>query len=160
MRPPPRARTATHEPAGPAGPKENTMGYELRDANLKVTKTLPNGAAAVNSDKIDLGSGLGDADFLADVELLLSAPALTTAQLGDAATMTYDVQTDDDANFGSPLTLIDNAIVQTGAAGAGAAAATKRFRLPSNVERYIRVVATNSAAGNASTVSLALEVLA
>ena len=134
------------------------MGYEIRDELLKKTKALPNGAASVTSDPIDLETG-SRSDFVANCELLLSAPALATGELGDGATMKYAIETDDNSGFSSATTLIVDAIVQTGAGGAGAAAATKRFTLPTNVERYVRAKATNSAAGNASGKSLTLEVL-
>lgn len=125
----------------------------LKDAVLEVTKALPNGAAAVNSAGIDLGVAASDL-LLAECELVIEAPALATADLPDAQTMTYKVQHDTDSAFGTAVDLFPSAIVQTGAGGAGAAAATKRLRLPSDVKRYIRVVATNSGAGDASDKSL------
>jgi len=45
-------------------------------------------------------------------------------------------------------------LVQTGAGGAGAAAATARFAIPSDCERYVRVTATNSGTGDASGASM------
>lgn len=134
------------------------VGYGIRDAKLKVTKALPNGAASVTSDGIDLESG-SKGDFVAQVEFLLSAPALTTGELGDAATMTYILEHDSASDFSSVATLQDRLLVQTGAGGAGATAATKRFKLPTDVKRYVRIKATNSAAGNASGKSLTFEAL-
>jgi len=132
------------------------MAYGLQDAALNVSKALPAGAAAVNSDGIDLRkSSLGA--HLADVEFILTAPALATGDLGDTHTMTYKIQMDDDAAFGSPTDLMEDVIIQTGAGGAGAAGATYRFRVPSNVERYIRFVATASNADDASGKSATLE---
>ncbi len=133
-------------------------GFLAGDASLKVTKALPNGAATVYSDGIDLGISTRG-DFLAQVELLLSAPAMATGVLGDAATMKYSIEHDDAEGFGTVAALQTDFLVQTGAGGAGAAAASKRFRFPTNVKRYVRIKAVNSAAGNASAVSLTAEVL-
>lgn len=131
----------------------------VKDAELIETKALPNGAASIYSDPIDLGALSAAGARLHSGELLLSAPALATADLGDAATMTYDLQMDNDSAFGSPTTLIAGIIVQTGAGGAGAAAASARFRVPTNCERYVRAKATNSAAGDASDKSLTLSLV-
>lgn len=128
------------------------MSQSLRDALLKVTKALPSGASAINSDGIDLGHGT-TGEFHANCELLIEAPAVTTAMLGDAATIKYDVA--DSADNSSFSTIAATVLTQTGAGGAGAAATSKRFRLPSTVRRYVRVTATKSAAGDASSVSLA-----
>ena len=135
------------------------MSYNVRDLDLKETKALPNGAAAVYCDGIDLGAISSNGALLAGVEMLITAPALATADLGDGATMKYDVQCDSDSAFGSARTLGLAVITQTGADSAGAAAATARFRLPTNCERYVRVAATNSAAGDASDKSMTVELL-
>jgi hypothetical protein len=89
-----------------------------------------------------------------DTELLIQAPALTTGQLADAATMKYSVQHAASADFSDATLLAGDVLVQTGAGGAGAAAAEVRVGLPGDVKRYVRVRAINSAAGNASTKSL------
>jgi hypothetical protein len=127
----------------------------LRDAELTVTKPLPATATTIFSDGIDLGLG-ANADFLARCELVVEAPALAVGELANAETVTYKVQTDADPAFGSPTDILPAVIVQTGAAGAGAAAAEKRLRLPLNVERYIRCAATHTAADDASAKSLTM----
>jgi hypothetical protein len=131
----------------------------VRDANLKQTKALPNGANTIYTDAFDLGAQSGKQACLAQCELLISAPALVVGDLADAATMKYGVQCDNDAAFGSPKTLALEALVQTGAGGAGAAAAKARFRLPSDCERYVRISAVNSGAGDASDKSVTVELL-
>jgi len=136
------------------------MGLALRDTQLKVTKALSNGVGSVYTDSIDLGHG-SNGDFLAQVELLISAPALTTGQLGDAATMKYDILHSDSPDLSSGASVLETAaITQTGAGGAGAVAATKQVRLPVDVKRYVGVKATNSASGNASAKSVTVELLA
>ncbi len=124
----------------------------LVDASLVVTQALPNGAATVNATALDLNN-VPPADHLAGVDIEIAAPAVTTGQLPDAQTLIYKVQTDDDVAFGSPTELYPSFLPQTGAGGAGAVAATKRFALPSNAERYVRVVCTKSGAGDASAAS-------
>ena len=123
----------------------------LRDLELQVTKSLPNGAGTEYSDSIDLGDTTTSV-FVADCELLIEAPALATADLGDAATMTYDVEHSDDGTTYEDLA--NGVLVQTGADGAGADADEARLRLPSTVKQYVRVAATNSAAGDASDKSV------
>lgn len=130
----------------------------MRDALKKVTKALPNGAANVTSDAIDL-ENTSRADEIRGIEMLLSAPALTTTEQPDSKTMIYDIIYSANSDLSSPTTYIAAAITQTGAGGAGAAAATYRFKLPSNAARYWGAKATGSASGNSSTKSLTLEML-
>lgn len=131
----------------------------VRDASLIKTTALPNGANTIYTDGIDLGalSGRGIRDGFC--ELLIEAPALVVGDLADAATMKYSIQMDDDSAFGSATVVAPDVIVQTGAGGAGAAAASYRWRIPSNCERYIRVRAVNSGAGNASDKSVTMSLL-
>lgn len=132
----------------------------VRDALLKLTKALPNGAATIYSDSIDTGTTTTGAQ-LSPVEFLLTAPALVVGDLADGATMKYSILTDTvDPIDGSSTVLFADCIVQTGAGGAGAAAATFRFKLPSNAGRLIGFKAVNSGAGDASDKSATLEVLA
>ncbi len=131
--------------------------YRLRDTEVSVSKTLPASAAAVQSDGIDLNIP-SSGQFLAPAELRITAPALTNAQLGDNETMKYDVQCAPDAEFSGVRTLAKEVLTQTGT-GAGANAATKRFRLPTDCDRYVRVQATNSAAGDASDASFTVDLL-
>jgi hypothetical protein len=134
------------------------MGLALRDTQLKVTKALPNGATNVTSDAIDLGHG-SRGDFLALAEVKISAPALVVGDLANSETMKYDLIHSDNSDLSSPSTLITSAITQTGAASAGAVAATFTGRLSLDVKRYIGVKATNSGAGDASDKSVTLELL-
>lgn len=133
--------------------------YAVKDNSLIKTKALPNGANTIYTDGIDLGSLSGRGARLADFELIIDAPALVVGDLADAATMKYTVETDDDSAFGSVTTLFADILVQTGAGGAGAAAASKRLRLPSNCERYVRIKAVNSGAGDASDKSVTMSLV-
>lgn len=133
------------------------------DASLIKTKALPEAAGTgtatetVYTDAIDTMK-TEHGHQLANVEYEIVAPALVVGDLANGDTMTYDVQVDDDAEFGSATTLIAGAIVQTGAGGAGAAAATYRFRLPHDCPRYVRVAATNNGNGDASDKSVTFQV--
>jgi hypothetical protein len=130
----------------------------LRDKSLIFTNALPNGAAATTSTVIDLES-TPPGDFLAPIEFELTVPALTTTQLGDTQTITYSVEMSATSGFGSTTVLYGSIGVQTGAGGAGDVALTRRFRLPTNVLRYVRVRATKTGASNASTASMIVSVL-
>ena len=131
----------------------------LRDAQMKATRALPNGAAAVTqATGLDLQNSTRG-DFVANCELLLSAPAMNTTQMPNAKTMIYDIVMSDSSDLSGPTTLIAAAITQTGAGGAGCAAATYRMKPPTNVKRYVGLKATGSAAGDATGATATLEVL-
>lgn len=134
------------------------MPFAVKDSLLKVTKALPNGAAAVTSDAIDLGHG-SRGDFIAAAELLITAPALVVGDLANGETMKYDIIHSDNSDLSSPATLVAAAITQTGAGGAGAGAATYYWHPPVDVKQYIGVKATNSGAGDASDKSLTAELV-
>lgn len=129
-----------------------------KDYSTKVTVALPNGAATVYTAGLDLGhttNGIPPEGSYLEI----TAPLLATADLGDGATMKYDVQCDTDSAFGSATTLAKEVVVQTGAGGAGAALQTVLFAIPPQCERYVRVAATNSAAGDASDKTLAINLV-
>ena len=100
------------------------MGYNVRDDNFIATKALPNGATTIYSAGLDLGALSDQGHRVAECEVLISAPALATAALPDTKTMTYSIQHDSDSAFGTAADLAPSVLVQTGASGAGAAAAT------------------------------------
>ena len=131
----------------------------LRDAALKLTRALPGSATTVYSLGID--TGVTPAGQQPDaVEYLLTAPALTTAQLGDAATMKYSILLDTvNPVDGSSVARHTDCLVQTGAGAAGAAGATFRFKLASDSTRILGFKIVNSAAGDCSAVSATLEAL-
>lgn len=135
---------------------------DLKDALLKLTRALPASTTAVTTaSSIDTGKSTDLGKQLADVEFLLTAPLVTTAQLPDAKLFTYDILVSDNADLSDPTTLIENCIVQTGAAAAGAAGTTYRFRLPSTAARYLGFNVTPSASGtgDASAATATLEAL-
>lgn len=120
-------------------------GYLAKDADPGLNKTTAlsvDDAAAVSAG-IDLGVGARGLPP-GNMELLIEAPALAVAELANTETVTYAVYHSNAADFNPEVALISQAIVQTGAGGVGAGAATKRLRLPSDTRRYIRVKATPS----------------
>lgn len=132
--------------------------HYIVDASLQETKALSNGAGNVACDGLDLGAVSLRGARLADCELEISAPALSTAQLPDTETMTYSIETSDDDSTWDKI-LADQVLVQTGADGAGAAAAKARCKIPSDCERYLRVKATKTGTGDCSTVSMTVSLL-
>lgn len=130
----------------------------MRDALKKVTKALPNGAASTTSDAISLEKTTRG-DEIRDIELLLSVPALAVGPMANGKTMIYDIIYSANADLSDPTTYMAAAITQTGAGGAGAGAATKRLKLPSDAACYWGVKATGSTTGDASGSSMTLEML-
>jgi hypothetical protein len=136
------------------------MSHKQQDAELNVSRALPAAASAtVNSSAIDLGHATGE-KLHADCEFEVVAPALTTTMAPDTRTMTYKIQHDTDPAFGTAVDIAPTFIVQTGAGGAGAAAETKRWRAPSDVKRYVRLVITSGASiTDSSAVSATFKLL-
>lgn len=133
---------------------------EVRDANFIKTNAMPAAASTtVNGTAIDLGNELSqNGARLALCELLLTMPALTTTMVPDTKTITYTIQMDSDSAFGSATDLWSE--IKTGAGGAGVAVDTKRLKLPSNCERYVRAKAVSGAdVTDSSAVSMTLELL-
>lgn len=136
------------------------MSFAVKDSQLVLTKALSNGAGNTATDPIDLGHNaalLGR--NLADMEILIEMPALTTTELPDTETYIMSIETDDAVGFGSATVLYENVMKQTGAGGAGAAAKSTRVRLPSTVERFIRVKGTKTGTGNVSAKNMTVSLL-
>jgi hypothetical protein len=140
------------------------MQPKLYDQSLTQTGALPNGAASSNTTAIDLGLNTTWADVEAEMEFEVDAPVLTTAQLANGSTMSYSVWMSATANLASPVLIYQNIIVQTGAGGVGAPAATARFKLsaepggPGSGLRYLFAQAINSGPGNCSGTAMILNV--
>jgi hypothetical protein len=128
----------------------------IRDTNLKKTKALPAAAATNYGDSIDLlDSAPGIKLRNAQIEVALPA----TPSLVDAKTVTLTVQDSaDNSTFAAIPTL--STIVATGASGAGAAAITRKFKLPEDARRYIRLKQDVLTAGGDNTaISTTLSVI-
>jgi hypothetical protein len=126
----------------------------LQDSNYVSSVTLL--AAGANTASFDLeqieGGDIGAVVFE------LAGPALLTAQLADTKVVTYTLQ---DSADGSSFAAVDPLITttQTGAGGAGAAAKTVRFRLPSNTRRYVRIAQTATASPGTLTANMVAKLL-
>ena len=123
----------------------------LSDASLSTTTPLPTAAStAVTGAATDLLNG-PFSDNPPMMEWEIDAPALAVTQLPNTDIVTYAVVMSANANMSSPVLIYDSVLVQTGAGGVGAAAATARFRLPfqpggQNASlRYLAVRATTGA---------------
>lgn len=132
--------------------------YQVQDAGKKVTRALPASATNVTSSAIDLENGT-NGHMTGDVEVKVNAPACTTGQLADTHTLVYDLVHSVNSDLSSPATLIAAIITQTGAGGAGAAAAEYRCRVPSNVRRYLGLKCTRTGSGDASAVSATMKLV-
>lgn len=132
----------------------------VRDANLAVSIAGPVGAVTViTATGIDIGplTSMGDFAPCVDGELLLEVPAQAVGALPNATTITYDIVESATSVLGSPVVVRKAAIIQTGAGGVGAAAASVRYRPATNAARYYGFqatgVATVSAAGTSGKLS-------
>lgn len=134
--------------------------YNLRDANLIKSDAMPNGASTTKAGTaLDLGNALTARGVrLAECELLLTMPALSTTMAPDTRTMTYSIESSSTSTFDAATTLWS--LQKAGASGAGIAADTFRMKIPSNCDRYVRAKAVSGASTtDASTVSMKLELL-
>jgi hypothetical protein len=139
-------------------------GPSVRDATFKATLALPNAASTTVTQATGFDTEASTrSDFTALHELLLTAPALNTTILPDTKTMTYNLIASASANMGTPTTVQASVLVQTGAGGVGAAAATDRIKLPSNIGaigRYVGLTAVSGAnTTDASSKSATLELM-
>lgn len=132
------------------------MNRNIQDALLTAVKALPAAGAAASSASIDLGQVLAES-INEKIDVLLTVPAVPA--LVDAKTITYVFEDSaDNAAFAAIPELAS--VVSLGAGGLGAAAVSRRVKLPPSTRRYLRVTATVLAAGGDSTaVSLTLKVL-
>lgn len=129
----------------------------VQDANLISEKALPASNTTATLDSLDLGAMGALAAFPGDVEFKLSVESLNVTQLPNGNTMKLAVVNSDASNLSGSVTLMTDAIVQTGAGGAGSAAKEVRFRLPRTVKRYLGATATNSGATDCSAKKFRLE---
>lgn len=138
-------------------------GFGVGDANLKLTLALPNAASTTVNTTSSLDTeATSFADFLARVAVVITAPALNTTVLPDTKTMTYNLIASNNSNLAGAV-VVQQAVLQTGAGGAGAALATNRIRLPENISsgygRYLGLQAvsganTTNAAGSSATMQM------
>jgi hypothetical protein len=135
------------------------VNFSLKDTLLKLTRALPAAASTsvTTTSAIDLGHGTRG-NPLFNGELLVSAPAVTTTMAPDTRTLTYDLISSASSDLSGPTTVVAGIIVQTGAGGAGAAAATARYKPHSASQRYFGLKVTSGASiTDSSAVSATLE---
>lgn len=133
------------------------MNNPIFDANQKVTKALPAAAATAYSDAIDLRDSAPGVVKMLGKELRVSLPAAPA--LVEAKTITATLQ---DSADNSTFAAIPQCatLVQTGAVGNGAAAASRDYALPQSVRRYVRLkLDVLTGGGDNTALSATLEVV-
>jgi hypothetical protein len=128
----------------------------LQDAAFAKTKALPAADAANEADGVDLGTvALGPTGD--HIELEVAIPA--TASLVNAKTITLTVKDSADGITYAAIPELST-LVRTGAGGVGAAAATRRVRLPRTTRRYVTVgAAVEDGGGNNTAVSYSYKLI-
>lgn len=126
----------------------------LADASLRVTAALPNAAATVNTNSIDLGVArpfpIGD-----HLTVQIKTTDATGANSKNLSIVLQD--SDDGSNFASIPTLGAVVIAED---NGSYAATTANIALPPEARRYIRASVTGEAdGGNASDGSLTLQLV-
>jgi len=136
-----------------------SIRHNREDAELNETDACPAAATtAVNGTSLDLGATPAQDARLASCELEIGSPAFTTTMLPDTRSMTYKEQYSADDTTVNDVAA--DVLIVTGAAAAGAVAVKERFKLPSTIRRYIRIVATTGAStGNCAAVSFTTKLL-
>ena len=117
----------------------NIKDLDLLDAAI----ALPNGAAATVSDDFDLGLSVFKNEAM---ELEIKIPAITVAKLADGETLTVAILGDSTA---TPTTVIADKIeIVLGATGTDPSVARiVRYRIPSDMPRFMAVRFTKTGAG-------------
>lgn len=133
------------------------MARTRKDASLEVTLALPAAGANANSDAIDF-EAVAPGVTTEAIELEVALPA--TPDLVDTKSITVHLEDSADgvtfADIATLASLVD-AGVATDQGGAGA---TRTYKLPSDVRRYVRANGAVEAAGGDNTaVSLTLNPL-
>jgi hypothetical protein len=136
-----------------------TNSRSVLDANYIKSIALPGSAATVVTASMDLGDAISGIPYASTetFNVQIVAPALNSPKLADNGTVTYTLMDSaDDSSFTAITGL--STLVQTGAASAGAAAATRVVKLPPITRRYIRLsVTTATSPGDLSTASATLQ---
>lgn len=133
------------------------MSRNIQDYLLTKTKALPAQNTNNSSDSIDLEQVTLDS-VNEVLDALLTVPA--TPSLANSQTITYTFQDSADNSSFAAIPELATA-VSTGGGGVGAAAVSRRVKLPPTTRRYLRVNAAVSATGGDNTaISYTLKVLA
>lgn len=106
----------------------------MQDLNLTITRALPTSDGTVTSSDMDLGCATPGVS-VKDTELVVDIPDLTATNLPSADTLTITVQSGESTTPTGSTNLVK---VITGT-GSTIAAQSVKFRLPSNIGRYVNV---------------------
>lgn len=125
------------------------MSRNIKDSSLKVTRALPTADGTVVSSDFDL-EAVSPGVTAESFELLLEIPDLSSTLIPAADTLTITVRA---GSAPAPTATLGLVRVITGT-GSTIAAQPLRFRLPSNVGRYVNVqYVAAGGTGNMSGVS-------
>ena len=137
----------------------NESTFRKQDAELNEVIALPDADGTVYTTGHDLGAVPADDARLAGMELEVRAPVLDGTALPVGGTVVYVVQ-HSTALASGYASLYGTVLTQTAAVSVGGAAeATKRVRLPSDCNRYVRISATTASAGDCSDSDAELRLL-
>jgi hypothetical protein len=117
----------------------NQYGAQVTDATLNPAAFALPAAASTSTSSAAIDFGL-DVFKIANLELALVIPALSTTIAPDTRTVSVLLETSTVSNFASVVA--QQTVVYTGAGGVGIAATETLFRLPSNAPRYARFTVT------------------
>lgn len=125
----------------------NEFARNIQDASINpVAFAMGAASASTNSTSIDLGA---ESAKLLNVEFELSIPALATGVIPDASVVSLILETSATSIFTTVIGTYTETV--TGAGGAGIAATTARFTIPSNCPRYARFKTTRGAGGTTAS---------
>jgi hypothetical protein len=138
------------------------MPLKLQDLRVPdITTALPAAAGTVYSTAVDLEKLIGESrDFLAQIQLEITIPDLTVAQMVNADTLTIALLTKDaNGTLSSGATVVYEALkVFVGAGGVGCTGATFYVVLPTTIKRYVGIRAIHAGTGVPSTANATTKV--
>jgi hypothetical protein len=125
----------------------------IRDDSWRITRALPTADGNVTSSDFDLGADVYKTESF---EFEIAVPALSAVNLPSADTLTFTVQAGSSA---APSTTLGLSRVITGT-GSAIAAQVIRFRLPSDVARYVNVrIVAAGGTGDMSSLTATIRLL-
>lgn len=129
------------------------MNRILKDAKLYQEKALPAANASASTDSIEVGKGVPES-----IQVRVAVEAVPS--LADTKTCTTTLEHSDEAAANFVAIPEFATLVQTGAGGAGAAAAERTVYLPPSVKKFIRATSAIVAdGGNNTAKKVSLEII-
>jgi len=134
--------------------------YRLKDKTFINVAALPTVGAASYSVGFDLQALTAKGVRVAEMELEVSHPALAVGLMVNADTLKLAVVSDTALPIdGSSVVIAADVISSVGAGGVGCAAASARFKIPTNCSRYIGIAAVHVGTGAPQTANMTTQLL-